>query len=452
MNIELVKSSEVEGLLKVKLNSGDYQSQVEDVLSRYRKKVHLKGFRKGKTPMGYVRKIHGRHVLVDVLQEILSDQLQKYIQNQKLDLIGTPILQTEKLPDVENLLPQEIVLEYLVGWTNSFALERLSSLRPTQYIIRVQDEVVEEAVENIRVRYGKTTESEFVEDGDLLWGDLKDPSDENTAKDVFLPTEKMQEDKHKEDFMGRKKEETISFSPRKLFGKNLPHSLIRVLKKKVWKEKGVYHFTIRRIDRVEKMSLSPILFEKVFGKDVVKDKEDFYRKVREQVEENYQRETENFFLESLKLSLLNSLSFPLPEVYIKSKWEKEIRKEEEEDSEKSYQNYLRSFRWSLVVGKIVRSQRIEVGDEDIIHEARAMIHQRFQLGEIPQDLENKMEEIVRNFLSVREGENTFRLRQRLQERNALSWLRTQVNPKTEKLSREEFNEKVQEYENALWKS
>ena len=58
--------------LKIRLTETDYQSKVNTVLKDYQKKVTVKGFRQGMVPMGMVKKMYGKSVLVDEVNKLLS--------------------------------------------------------------------------------------------------------------------------------------------------------------------------------------------------------------------------------------------------------------------------------------------------------------------------------------------------------------------------------------------
>ena len=44
-------------VLTLTVTQEDYESKLNTELNKYRKKAQLKGFRKGKTPMGFIKKI-----------------------------------------------------------------------------------------------------------------------------------------------------------------------------------------------------------------------------------------------------------------------------------------------------------------------------------------------------------------------------------------------------------
>ena len=91
MDITKEKVDDLNAIIKVKLNQADYQGNVDKVLKDHRKKANIPGFRKGHVPMGMIKKQVGTNVLVDEINNILSESLHKFITDQDLNLLGNPL-------------------------------------------------------------------------------------------------------------------------------------------------------------------------------------------------------------------------------------------------------------------------------------------------------------------------------------------------------------------------
>jgi trigger factor len=91
MNITQEKIDNLNAVIKVQLNQADYQENVDKILKDHRKKANVPGFRQGHVPMGMIKKMVGTNVMVDEINKLLSESLQKYIADEKLDLLGNPL-------------------------------------------------------------------------------------------------------------------------------------------------------------------------------------------------------------------------------------------------------------------------------------------------------------------------------------------------------------------------
>ena len=96
MKISITKKNKLSGIISIEVEKKDYEQKVQDVLKRYSKTANIPGFRKGFVPMGLVKKQYGNAVKVDEINKLLDANLKKYIQEEKLDILGGPI------PEVDN--------------------------------------------------------------------------------------------------------------------------------------------------------------------------------------------------------------------------------------------------------------------------------------------------------------------------------------------------------------
>jgi len=88
MNIIKEQIDALNAVVKVAISKDDYQDKVDTILKDYRKKANIPGFRKGQVPMGLIKKQYGRAVLVDEVNKLLQDNLNKYLTEEKLDVLG----------------------------------------------------------------------------------------------------------------------------------------------------------------------------------------------------------------------------------------------------------------------------------------------------------------------------------------------------------------------------
>ena len=79
MNITKNQIDDLNATIKIELGKEDYAGRVEKALKDYQKKVVVNGFRPGKTPMGIVKKMYGKSLLVDEINKVLGESLNNYI-------------------------------------------------------------------------------------------------------------------------------------------------------------------------------------------------------------------------------------------------------------------------------------------------------------------------------------------------------------------------------------
>ena len=61
----------------------------------------MPGFRVGKVPMGMIKKLYGRTIMVDEINKLISDNLTKYIVDNKLNLLGEPLPSEKEQKEID---------------------------------------------------------------------------------------------------------------------------------------------------------------------------------------------------------------------------------------------------------------------------------------------------------------------------------------------------------------
>ena len=88
MKISFENPDKVNGLLTLTIEEADYKADVEKKLKEYRRRANMPGFRPGQVPMGLIRRQVGNSVKVDAINEVLGKEMQKYISDNKLAVLG----------------------------------------------------------------------------------------------------------------------------------------------------------------------------------------------------------------------------------------------------------------------------------------------------------------------------------------------------------------------------
>ncbi|HEX8549199.1 MAG TPA: trigger factor family protein, partial [Cytophagaceae bacterium] len=156
MEIILEQTDLTNAVIKVSLKQEDYQGKVAEKLKDYSKKTTLKGFRPGKVPSSLIQKMYGKSILVDEINSMLSNSVKKYIQENKLNIVGDPLPESTSTDPIDWDNQKEFDFSYNIGIVPDFQYN-LAGKPFDQLIIEVSDSDVEETIENLRNQYGKTS-------------------------------------------------------------------------------------------------------------------------------------------------------------------------------------------------------------------------------------------------------------------------------------------------------
>jgi trigger factor len=84
---------------RITVPAADLEGRVSGRLSDLQGKVQIKGFRPGKVPAAHLKRLYGRSVFGEVLQEVMTEANQKIVEENKIKLAGQPKV---KLPEQES--------------------------------------------------------------------------------------------------------------------------------------------------------------------------------------------------------------------------------------------------------------------------------------------------------------------------------------------------------------
>lgn len=446
MEITLNKKNNTEGVIKITLSEGDYQPHVEEKIKEYAKKANIKGFRSGKVPTGVIKRMYGKSLMVDEINNLLSSKLTEYIREQNIRILGEPLPNHEKASLIDWESQKDFDFEYEIGMVDDFTYDFSSNVKVKSYPIEIDEKMVETTINDLKKRFGKVSYPETSEPGDILAGELTSEDPDFKLEHVRIETDKV-EKKSQGNFIGLKKDDSVTFEISKLFTDT--EALAELLNRSVdavKKEKGSYTLKINTISRVEPAGLNTELFDRVFGKDAVKDEAEFVAKVKETIGENYNRESAHFLEHSIEDYYVENTKINLPEGFLKN-WLKNTGGEQITDEilEKEFGAYVRSLKWDLVKNKIAEDHKIAVETEDVRSKAKEMIVAQFGGPAFAEQLGDKIDGIVDNYLSNENGQNFTKLYTQLRSEKILSLLKETITVVEKKVSVDEFKKIIEEH-------
>jgi trigger factor len=171
MNISKENIEGLNSVIKVAITKEDYESKVSDELKKYRKNVNMPGFRPGKVPMGLVKKMYGKAILVDEVNKLVSESISKFIQDEKLDLLGEP-LPSDKQQQIDFDTQDEFEFFFDIAEAPEFEIPLNKKDKIAYHKIAVTDEMLEQQIKSLTSRFGKQESIEQPTETALLKGNL----------------------------------------------------------------------------------------------------------------------------------------------------------------------------------------------------------------------------------------------------------------------------------------
>jgi len=433
MKITLNKKNKLTGIITIEINKDDYEQNVNDVLKRYSKTAKIPGFRKGFVPMGLVKKQYGNAVKVDEINKLLDSSLKKYIQDEKLDILGGPI------PHMDNDInwDSEIInFDFEIGYTPEFKINLKPKKPILKYEVKADKKMVDGQIKNIQSQYGKLISKPKVENNSEITANFNCATDEINNSSMFK-TESLKPSFLKR-IIGLKVGNELTELGSKIFKEN--YELSRNLKielEKAKKFKSEVSIKIEEINEREMADLDQDLFDKVFGKNSVKSvtemknklSEDFVKQFQNQVDQKLMNDTIEYLIESTKINLPSEFLIKWMKLSSENKISIDEAKSEYEKSEKG-------MKYQLIESKIIIDNDLQVNFEDLKSFTTDLIkNQMLQYGQAIPD-EKEVDGIVARVMSNKD--EIKRLTEQLTSTRILNFFKDNFNYKTKKVSYEEY--------------
>ncbi len=405
MEIVLDKKDATYASLKINLKEADYKPQVDSKLKEYGKKAALKGFRPGKVPAALINKMYGKGVLVEEISQIIATNINTYIKENGLNVIGEPLPLDEKNGNVEWENGKEFDFYYEIGMVPEFSYDLSGKF--TAYKIAVDDKSVEETVDNLRKQFGRMITPEKSEEGDFVSGKVIAVGSSEEGKNTMIPTNRVVKGELKK-FVGVKDGDKITFDPKKVFDNDaayIGHAL-GITKEEAEKVSGDYELVVDKISRSGLADLDQEFFDKVFGPGNITSEAEFTAKLKETMGENYARETKNLLIRDVRETLVDKTKIDLPKDFLK-KWllASNNGKLTVEQIENEFDLYLKELKWTLIKNKFAAEKEVKVEHDEVLTKTKDMIKSQFGGMPLNEEMEESITKWAENYLKENKGKN-----------------------------------------------
>jgi trigger factor len=438
LDIILDKKTPTEALIKITLKETDYQPKVEEKLKEYSKKASIKGFRPGKVPPTLIKKMYGKSILVDEINHLLSHSLTDYIKDNNLKILGEPLPDLKDSNEIDWDNQKEYEFIYNIGLVDDFKFNLDESILINKYRIDIDEQYLNETMENLRTQFGDSIEVEVSEENDELFGLLKQV-DSEYEKHVSITTKDIAESE-RNNFVGKKVEDEIIFDIKKALIEE--EKLVEILEQtaeEVSQLTGEFSFTLQKISRKNPAELNQEFFDKVFGKDAVTSEEDFLQKIKDTIQENYNRETDNYLNHEIKEKLVENTEINTPDDFLK-RWliESNEGKVTQEDVDKEYDLYLKELKWNLIQNKIMEENDLKVEHDEVLERSKELLRKQFMSYGGGIQMDDIVDKYAEEYLKADKGENYMRLFNQVKSEKILELIQEKVTIEEKPVSLEEF--------------
>ncbi len=438
MNISKEQLDELNAVVTVDIAKEDYSDKVEKILKDYRKNANIPGFRKGHVPMGLVKKQYGKAVLVDEVNKLLQDALNKYLTEEKLDVLGNPLPKEQENFDWDT---DSYSFEFELGLAPKFEVNLNGKKAITHYKIVATEEMIDNQIKTIQKQYGKLVSKDAVEKEDLIAGSFVN-EEKGIDNATTIALEKIKGKKNLDKLIGAKVGDVISLKTKGLF--NDDHDLINALKISHDEAHDLdieVAFTISEINTQELAELDQELFDKLFGPGAVKTVTELKDRIKEDAERQFEQQSEQQLLNDITENVLENTKFELPIEFLQ-KWIRATGEQPltEDQAKDEYEKSEKGLRYQLIEGKIITDNNLQVTFDELKDFSKDLIKsQMAQFGQnSPEDKE--LEDIAARILSNQD--EVKRMSEQLMSKKLLNFYKENAKLKEKEVSFDEFIKEV----------
>ena len=368
--------------LTVNLAKEDYYPSFEKSLKSYAKNANIPGFRKGMVPAGLVKKMHGPSVFTDEVLRTVEKELNEYVTQEKLEILGQPLPLADNQPVPDMNQPGDYAFTFEVGLKPDVNVNP-HDIQVTRYKVNVTDAMVDDEVSRLQVRNGTMSNPDNVDNEEnVLTVQLQEadetgnPIEGGLSKETSLIVKYFTPEMRGQ-LMGKKADDTLTVQLSKAFEdkeKEFVLSDLGLEKDSAADADKYFLMTIKKVGMVEKSELNEAFFNSVFPGRNLTNEQEFREAVKSDIENYYAQQSSNQMHDQIYHYLTDHIHVDFPETFLKRWMQMNSEKQKSaEEVEAEYPDYSKQLAWSLIASKLMEDNQVSVSPDEIKDAAKIQL-------------------------------------------------------------------------------
>ena len=413
MNITQEKIDDLNAVVKIKISPEDYTEKVDKTIKEQAKKSTLPGFRKGMVPAAHIKKMYGRSILVEEVNNLLSESLTKYLADNKIEILGQPLPMLNDAKEFKWDGTDEFEFDYQLGLAPAIDFNVTAKDKFTQYNVKADEETLASRIKNIRRSYGKMTNPEVSADDDVLYAELAQLSPDGSVFEGGITNigsirlDLVKDKAILKSLTGVKKDDVLELDLQKTFENNevVIAKLLNIAEEEAKDLQSKFRVTVKNVNRLEEADLNQEFFDKIFGEGVITDEAGFTAKITEEIEGMFKQDADRKLQNDMYTQLLEGVNIELPDEFLR-KWLKTTN-EKLTDAElaEGYDDFAKNLKWTLIENKIIKDNSIEIKYQDVFETAKQRLDAQFRMYSPAPMPEDQLAEYTTTFLKEKDNGN-----------------------------------------------
>ena len=433
MKIEQNRIDDLNLELTLSVAAEDYAESRKKKLNDFRKKAEIKGFRKGMVPMSLVEKMYGQQALADAVNDVISESLNGYIQENNLKVLGEP-LPSEDNPQNEWVNGNDFTFKFDIAQNPEISFELSKEDEVVYYTITVTEAAKKEMKDNLLKQYGSLEEGKKAKEDDFIIVDFE--QGETKVEGTYVALRNVAE-AVRGSFVGVKPGDVLDVNVNEAFENETDRaSMLKVNKDELATLDPMFKMTVKNVKTFVNAPMTEETFEKIFG---VKTEAEFDAKIEERIRAEYTQEADFRFSKDARNYLLEKADVTVAEKFLK-RWIYVINegKFTMEDIEKDWDLFIVDYKWQMVRNYLMGKYNVKVEEADLLASAKGFAAYQFAMYGMNNVPEEQLEAFAKNILS--QEEQGRRILDQVENEKTFAAVREVVTLKKKKISVDKFRE------------
>ena len=413
MNITQEKINDLNAIVKIKIAPEDYTEKVDKSIKEQAKKATLPGFRKGMVPAAHIKKMYGRSILVEEINNLLSETLNKHLTDNKVEILGQPLPVMDDTKEFKWDYTDEFEFDYELGLAPAIDVKVTAKDKFTQYVVKADEETLAARIKNIRKSYGKMTNPEVSAEEDVLYAELAQLSADGSVFEGGINStgsirlDQVADKKILKSLIGLKKDDVVELDVQKAFDKNevIIAKLLNISEEDAKDLQSKFRVTVKNVNRLEEADLNQEFFDKLFGAGEVTDEAGFTARITEEIESMFKQDADRKLQNDMYTKLTDSVKIDLPDEFLR-KWLKATNEKlTDEELAEGYDDFAKNLKWTLIENKLIKDNNIEIKYEDVFQTAKQRLDAQFRMYSPAPMPEDQLAQYTATFLKEKDNAN-----------------------------------------------
>lgn len=439
MKVTQKQAEDLTLMVSLTIGNDDYAPKIKKILGDYRRNADIKGFRKGMAPLSMIEKMHGQSAMVDAVNNLISEGLNNFINDNKLNIIGEPLANETEQKPVSWKAGEDMEFIFDIALAPKVDIALSADDKIVYYEADLSKDEIAKYKSNILRQFGQLGVAESIDqEEDFIIADLI--QGENRVEGTYVALRSIEDKKIKKQFMGKRAGDEIEVDVNKTFTNEADRAaLLKIKKEELSTVEPMWKIIVKEVKRFVEPEINQDLFNKMFGEGVVTNEEGLDAKIIERMKAEYAQESDYRFMLDARDYLIEKAAITVPENFLK-RWlfTANEGKFSMEEIEKDFGLFLKDFRWQMIRQYFVKEQKLDVNREDLLAQAKSIAAYQFAMYGLPNVPEEQLNQYAESLLSnEKEGRRIF---DKVEEDKVIGYVRSVVKLDKKSVSVEKLRE------------